>query len=115
MDKHRAFLIVKYVDEIVSDIPLGTRGFFARTVELGGNAHLSKDFFDTKIESFTTVDLQYSYSFGEALLMADSTVTVGVQNVGDEDPPVIANVTAYDGTLHDGRGRIWFLRFSGNL
>lgn len=112
---HRAFLIAKYVDEIETDVPAGTRGFFAATATLGGNGHLARDMSDTKIESMTTVDAQYSYSFGEAWFMADTTVAIGVQNVFDEEAPVIANVTAYDGTLHDGRGRLFFFRVGASM
>lgn len=115
MNQHRAFLIVKYVDEIETDIPLSTRGFFAATAALGGNGHLSNDMLDTKIESFTTADVQYSYSFGDTWFLSDSTIAIGIQNFTDEEAPVIANVTAYDGTLHDGRGRIWFLRVGGSM
>ena len=115
MDNHRAFLIIKHVDEVDSDIPAGTRGFFRGTMTLAGNGHLANDLLDTNIEDFTTADIQYSYSFGETGFLSESTVTVGIQNITDEEAPVIANVTAYDGTLHDGRGTIWFVRFGGNL
>ena len=76
---------------------------------------MCSDFLDTKIESMTTADVQYTYSFGDRGLFSDSTITLGIQNFTDEEPPVIANVTAYDGTLHDGRGRIWFVRVGGSL
>jgi hypothetical protein len=115
MDNHRAFLIVKYVDDLESDIPAGTRGFFAGTARLAGNGSVAADLGDTKIESMTTADLQYTYSFGERGWLSDSNVTLGIQNVTDEEPPVIGVVTAYDGTLHDGRGRLWFLRVGGSL
>jgi iron complex outermembrane recepter protein len=115
MGSHRAFLIAKYVDEIDTDVPAGTRGFFAATATLGGNGHLASDMRDDTIESMTTVDLQYSYSFGENWFMNDSSVAIGVQNMFDEEAPVIANVTAYDGTLHDGRGRIFFLRVGASM
>jgi hypothetical protein len=36
-------------------------------------------------------------------------------NVFDEEAPIIANITAYDGTLHDGRGMMYFVRFGGSL
>jgi iron complex outermembrane recepter protein len=115
MDNHRAFLLVKYVDEVESDIPAGTRGFFAATTALGGNGSLSNDFLDTKIESFTTVDVQYTYSFGEQFFLNDSSISLGIQNIADEEAPVVANVTASDGTLHDPRGRIFFVRVSGSM
>ena len=36
-------------------------------------------------------------------------------NIFDEEAPYIANVTAYDGTMHDGRGMMYFVRFGGSL
>ncbi len=115
MNQHRAFLIVKHVDEVESDIPAGTRGFFGATATLAGNPHIAADLTDTEIESMTTADIQYTYNFGERGFFSDSSVSIGVQNITDELPPVIANVTAYDGRLHDGRGRIWFVRFGTSL
>ena len=116
MDNHRAYLLVRHVDEIESDIPAGTRGFFAATTTLAGNDSISNnDFFDTKIESFTTMDMQYTYSFGEQYILNDSSVSFGVQNVFDEEAPVVANVTASDGGLHETLGRIYFLRVSGSM
>ena len=70
---------------------------------------------DGKIDSMLTVDLQYNYSFGEVSFLSDSNVTVGLQNIFDEVPPVVSYVTAYDPTLHDGRGRLFFLRVGGSL
>ncbi|MCZ6854488.1 MAG: TonB-dependent receptor, partial [Gammaproteobacteria bacterium] len=114
-NNHRAFLIVKWVDEIESDIPLGTRGFFAATARLGGNPGIAGDFFDTKIESMTTADVQYTYTFNDVGILQNTAVTLGIMNVTNEEPPLIANVTAYDGTIHDGRGRMWFFRVRGSL
>ena len=114
-DNHRAYMIVKHIDELESDIPAGTRGFFGAVAALAGNPSIQRDLRDTKIESMTTVDVQYTYSFGETAFMSDANVTLGIQNVFDEEPPVISVVTAYDGRLHDGRGRIWFARVAGSM
>ena len=115
MDNHRAFVIVKHVDELTSDVPAGTRGFFAATAALGGNGHLSDDIRDGEIDSMTTIDAQYSYSFGETAFLSDAALTLGIMNLTDEEAPLIANVTAYDGTLHDGRGRMFFVRANLSL
>ena len=115
-DNHRAFLIVKHVDELESDISGGARFFFGAVAALAGNPSIQRDLDDTKIESFTTADVQYTYSFGDTVLgLSDANITLGIQNVTDEEPPVISVVTAYDGRLHDGRGRIWFARVGGSL
>ncbi len=116
MDQHRAFLIVKYVDDLTTDVPAGTRGFFAATARLAGNTRVASDLGDTKIESMTTADIQYTYNFGEiGGVISDSSISVGVQNFLDEEAPAIAVVTGFDGTLHDGRGRIFFVRFGASL
>jgi len=114
-NNHRAFAIAKYVDGITSDVPAGTRFFFGATAALGGNPNIQADLGDDKIESMTTVDVQYTYSFGERSFLNDSSVSLGIMNIANELPPVIGNVTAYDGTLHDGRGRLWFLRLNASL
>ncbi len=114
-DNHRVFALVRWVDEIESDVPAGTRFFFASTARLAGNNSVADDLDDDEIEDMTTVDLQYNYNFGETGFLADSNLTVGVQNVFDEEAPHIAVVTAFDGTLHDGRGRIFFVRVSGSI
>ncbi|MBT3564850.1 MAG: TonB-dependent receptor, partial [Gammaproteobacteria bacterium] len=104
-----------HVDELTSDVPAGTRGFFAATAALGGNGHLSDDIRDGEIDSMTTIDAQYSYSFGETAFLSDAALTLGIMNLTDEEAPLIANVTAYDGTLHDGRGRMFFVRANLSL
>ena len=114
-DNHRVFALVRWVDELESDVPAGTRGFFAATARLAGNDSVARDLTDTEIEDMTTLDLQYNYNFGEQSFLNDVNLTLGVQNVFDEEPPAIAVVTAYDGRLHDGRGRLFFLRLSGSM
>ncbi len=115
LNNHRAFLIVRYVDSLESDIAAGTRGFFAATAALAGNQDVADDLGDTHIESMTTADIQYTYSFGDVAFLNDSSVSLGVMNVTNEEAPAIGVVTAYDPTLHDGRGRMWFLRLNGSL
>ena len=114
-DNHRVFALVKWVDELETDIPAGTRGFFAAVARLAGNNSIASELTDDVIDDMTTVDLQYNYSFGETSFLSDANVTLGIQNLFDEEPPGIAVVTAYDGRLHDGRGRIFFLRLSGSM
>ena len=114
-NNHRAFLIVKYVDGLTTDIPAGTRGFFAATARLAGNDDVADELTDDRIQSMTTADIQYSYSFGQTGILQDSTVSLGVMNFTNEEAPPIAVVTTYDGTLHDGRGRMWYLRVKGSL
>lgn len=115
MNNHRVFALVRWVDEIESDIPAGTRGFFALTARLAGNDSVARDFADTKIEDMATLDLQYNYSFGDRFFLNDTNLTLGVQNVFNEEAPNIAVVAAFDSTLHDGRGRLFFARVSASM
>ena len=75
-DNHRVFALVRWVDEIESDVPAGTRGFFAATARLAGNHSVANDLADTVIEDMTTVDLQYNYSFGETSFLSDASLAV---------------------------------------
>ncbi len=121
MDRHRAFLMMQYIDSLnntgtgANGNLGGTEAFFRETVRLGlGDAAAAK-VFTNHIDTFTTWDVQYTYSIGELLALSDSSVTVGVQNFTDESPPWIPVVTAYDGRLHDPLGRMWFLRMSASM
>lgn len=114
-DSHRVFALVRYVDELESDTTGGARGFFRAGALAAGNTSVANDLTDDKIESMTTVDLQYNYNLGETGFLSDANITLGIQNVFDEEAPHIAVVTAFDGTLHDGRGRIWFARLGASL
>jgi hypothetical protein len=98
-----------------SDIPAGTRGFFAGTARLAGNDAVANDLGDDKIESFTTLDVQYNYNFGEVGFLNDATFTFGIQNLWDEEAPHIAVVTAFDPRLHDGRGRLFFTGIKASM
>ena len=121
MENHRAFMLVQYVDsldygvDLLTDPRAGAARFWRETVRLVHGQKTSDDFFTRDIKSMTTVDLQYSYSFGENSFLSSSEVSIGVKNVFDEEPPWIPVNTAYDGTLHDMRGRVWFLRVSAGM
>ena len=58
------------------------------------------------IDSFTQFDVQASYNFG-SLIRDDSetTLTVGLVNAFDEDPPFVAVSGSYDPRTGDPRGR----------
>ncbi len=60
------------------------------------------------ISSHTTVDLQYNFRFDGIGL----SLTAGVANVFDEDPPLVATNFNYDTQTHDPRGRRPYVRFS---
>ena len=63
--------------------------------------------FSQDIDSFTTLDLQYTY----AMTTEDLIWTVGLKNALDEDVPLVfddANFS-YDPKHHDPRGRMYTL------
>ena len=41
------------------------------------------------VDSWTTLDLMYSYTFAGLIGDGDTSITVGVNNVTDEDPPAL--------------------------
>ncbi len=114
-DNHRLYALARYIDEVDEDIPLGTAGFFAAVARLAGNDTIANDMADGVIEDMITVDLQYNYNFGETAFFSDTNVTVGIQNIFDEEPPVVSYITAYDPRLHDARGRIFFMRVGASI
>ncbi|MEH6515252.1 MAG: TonB-dependent receptor [Halioglobus sp.] len=62
------------------------------------------------IDSWTTVDLQYTYN----LEFADSAAvfSIGAKNVFDEEPPRVYDSVnfSYDSKHHDPRGRVYYAR-----
>lgn len=76
-----------------------SRGLSATATALGG--------FDQNIDSFTTLDVQYSYQ----VQSEDIVITAGIKNAFDEDVPVVFDDAnwSYDPKHHDPRGRIFAL------
>ncbi len=118
---HSFFALIQHVPEIDYGIDLATdpRGgaarFWNQTVALALGPGKAADFFTRDIDAFTTDNVSYTYDFGERGPLADSRVTLGIQNVANAEPPWVPVITGYDGTLHDPRGRIWFARVSASL
>ncbi|MEM7218526.1 MAG: TonB-dependent receptor [Pseudomonadota bacterium] len=118
---HRAFLLVQHTDEIdygfdlATDPGEGAARFWNATVTLAHGAETAAEFFTRDIDSFTTVDLQYNYNFGERGFLADSNVTLGMKNLFNEEPPWAPVNTGFEATLHDPRGRLFFVRLGASL
>ena len=122
MDNHRAFLIVKHTPEVEDDRGAGTWNFFATGIGLANGAAMEAEFRGLRdssgtftVESFTTADVQYTYNFGELSFLADTSVTLGIMNITNEEPPFAVDVTAYSPILHDPRGRIFMFRVNGSF
>ena len=98
-DRHSASVIVRYVDEYEDDVPQSAvRGAF-----IG---------FAPTIDSMTTVDLQYNLQLPAFSFQTEgSTLTLGIKNAFDEDPPLVNVDGAFDYFTHDPRGRIFYMRY----
>lgn len=91
LDQHYATMVVNYVDSIV---------------EPGVIPVASGDPEDLKVDSFTTVDASYTYTFDAF----DLALTAGAVNLFDEDPPTATGFNSFESTIHDPRGRLWYFR-----
>ena len=66
---------------------------------------------DESIDHFTTVDVQYSFDLGDRLADdTDTSITLGIVNIADENPPLVHINGNYDPKTADPRGRRAYLR-----
>jgi hypothetical protein len=67
-----------------------------------------------RFDSYTAVDLQYSYSFkGFGAEDDDATVTVGVLDAFQEEVPyMVETLQRYDPTVYDPRGRRFYVNLT---
>jgi len=118
-DRHSAFALVRYIDSYKDDQavqrdaqgnPLCV-GSCLRAVSFGiGNL------LNDKVDSFTTVDLQYSYELPAWGIQAEgSRITFGGMNVFNETPPKLNFDGGFDPFTHDARGAIWYARYTMQL
>jgi iron complex outermembrane recepter protein len=96
LGRHEANLIVRYISDYDDGRTVGTIN---------------------KIDSWTTIDAQYSYDLTDWLnFHGDTKVTIGANNLLDEDPPFVSsnvsggNDFGYDVKVHDPRGRMLYFR-----
>ncbi|MBN1377596.1 MAG: hypothetical protein JXA04_00005, partial [Gammaproteobacteria bacterium] len=65
---------------------------------------------NAQIDSHTTFDVQYRYTFSPISDTSDGiSVSVGGINVTDEDPPYVATNGGFDSKVHDPRGKLYYL------
>ena len=69
-----------------------------------------------QVPSTWWTDVYYSYTL-PPLFGADEgpTVTAGIRNLFDEEPPVANSANGYSAILHDARGRMFMLRYRMSL
>ena len=117
LGNHRAFALVRWIDEY--EFPQSewnaAQGFWGATVGIANGADAAEDFLTEKIDSWTTVDLQYTYTLPELGPLTTSSITFGVKNLFDEEPPWVPDNTGWDTITHDFRGRVFSLRFNASL
>ncbi len=79
-------------------------GYVDDEVDIGQGAEAFRP-----IDSFATVDAQYSFVVPRGL---DAVLSFGAFNLLDEDPPHVATNGGYDSKVHDPRGRLLYARAS---
>jgi len=104
MGNHSANVTVRYVDDYeMSTTPSAVIAFLNNRTP------------GTQIDHMTTVDAQYSYQVPELFGAQGPTLTLGLINAFNEDPPPIDLGPGYDSKIHDPRGRIVYGRISVSL
>ena len=69
-----------------------------------------KSFAKPKVDSYNTIDLQYSYSMAwDNSDLGTSVFTVGVNDLTDADVPLFRR-ESYNASVFDARGRRWYAR-----
>ena len=115
-DNHRAYAVVRYIDgyeATLADEPAS--GFWNNTIGIFLGAEAQEKYYNPDIDSFTTVDANYTYTLPEMGAVTSSSITIGAKNLLDEDAPWVPNNTSYDPVTHDFRGRVWYVRVSASM
>ena len=112
---HSVYFAIRHVDGYTKKTLTGTDRFWRETVRTALGDGAAESFYDANIDSWTTADIQYTYTLGEIGYLNSSAITIGAKNLTNEEPPWVPYITAFDPVNHDPRGRIWYLRFSASL
>ena len=107
----RAFL--RYIDNFRDDQNCGdprSRDTLASPDPVTLKCPDERDF--AKIESQTTVDVQYAYRLPNFGSSAETVLTLGSVNLLDSGPPFVATDGAFESRTHDPRGRMIYLRLA---
>lgn len=71
---------------------------------------------DIEIDSHLTLDAQYNIGLGDFLKAgSETTLTIGVVNATDEDPPTTVNAGSFDSKIHDPRGRRAYVKIGAKF
>ena len=116
LNNHRAYAVVRFIDGYeapLSDEPAS--GFWRNTIKIFLDDATAEKYYQSDIDSFVTVDAQYTYTLPEVSFLSASSVTIGAKNLLDEEAPWVPNNTSYDPVTHDFRGRVWYVRASASM
>ena len=115
-NNHRAYAVVRYIDgyeATLADEPAS--GFWRNTIKIFLDDATSAEYYNANVDSWVTVDAQYTYTLPEVSFLSSSSVTVGAKNLLDEEAPWVPNNTSYDPVTHDFRGRVWYFRVGASM
>jgi hypothetical protein len=88
-------------------------GFYIR--HIGGYDDRERNSANDTISSATLLDVNYGYTFDGLLGRGATSVSVGINNLTDKDPPAIDRGSVngrigFDQQVYDPRGRVWYVR-----
>ncbi|GIX16457.1 MAG: hypothetical protein KatS3mg119_0643 [Rhodothalassiaceae bacterium] len=101
---HQAVVFVRYIDSFLDD----ENTVFA--TQPNGLPDFSQVIDPVKVGSHTTVDAQYSYTFGGFGPVESMTITIGAINLFNNQPPFVNTDGAFESRTHDPRGRLVYAR-----
>lgn len=111
-DRHNASIFVRYIDSYQDDQPFSGVSF-VRTIA-GATNGLNFEASGARVNSFTTVDAQYTLGlpfFGDG----SSSLTVGGKNIFNRLPPRLNVDGGFDPFVADPRGALWYVRYNVSL
>jgi len=115
-ENHRAYAVVRWIDGYEATLSEeGATAFWSQTVLKSLGAEASAKYYDPDVESWTTVDANYTYTLPEMGPVSSSSITIGAKNLFDRDAPWVPNNTTYDPVTHDFRGRVWYMRMAASM
>jgi iron complex outermembrane receptor protein len=112
-DRHSLFVLARFTDSYEDDQQATAGGVVGPLLRA---RLIGRDPFERTIDSWTTWDLQYSYTLPQLGPVPDGArISVGGLNIFDERPPLVNNDMGFDPTAHDARGAIWYGRVTVQL
>jgi iron complex outermembrane recepter protein len=124
-DRHSAYTLVRYIDAYQDDQSVQLADFngdgTADEPACVGSCLRATSFgisnlLDDRVNSFTTVDVQYSYELPTwGIQQEGSRISIGGQNVFNRTPPKLNFDGGFDPFTHDARGAIWYARYTMQL